>query len=143
MIVRTKMAMPGNFFSYDGLVETNQLDRSRQPQQHYFVMRGGKEYVRFPHATEPGEILDMELGWQRYQAWIAHEAAANAELLTIAKTVYPELATYSQWPSLYIEVPGLNESHDVRYTTTAAAAFKSAFLVDTATFHIPAESNRQ
>ena len=137
-IFRTKMAGGGNCFSYDGLVETTQLDRSRRPLQHYFVLRGGKEYVRFPHATEPAHILGMELGWERYQAWIAHEAAANAELLTIAQTVYPELERCSQWPSLWIEVPGLDQGDDVRYTNTTAAALTNAFLAHTATDLIPA-----
>ena len=97
-------------------------------------MRGSKEYVRFPHATEPAHILGMELGWERYQAWLAHETAANAELLTIAQTIYPELAPLSQWPSPSIELPGLDEGDDVRYTTTTAAALKNAFLA-----HLAAE----
>ncbi len=88
-IFRTKMAMRGNCFSYDGLVETNQLDRS---QHHDFVMCDGKEYVRFADATVSPEHRAMELGWDRYNAWLAHETESNAQLLTLAKAVYPELA---------------------------------------------------
>lgn len=118
-IFRTKMAMPGNCFAYDGLVETKQLERSKHS---HFVMRAGKEYVRFTDATRTAELDAMELGWERYQATIAHDAAANAQLLTIAKTVYPELSPLTRWPSLWIEVPALRESHAVRQATTAPDA---------------------
>jgi hypothetical protein len=116
-ILRTKLAMPGNFFAYDGLVETKQLDRSTHS---HFVIRGGKQYVSFAAATRSAQLNAMEIGWERYQATIAHDTAANAQLLTIAKSVYPELSPLAKWPSLWIEAPQLHESHAVRSATTDA-----------------------
>jgi len=117
-IDRTRMAMGEHerCYTYDGLVSTKQLDRS---QFSYFIIRDGKEYVSFADATRPAELNAMEKGWKRYQATLAHESAANARLLEIAKAQFPELAPVTKWPKLWVSIPGLDASHETKYATVA------------------------
>jgi hypothetical protein len=110
-ITRTRMAMPGRFYAYDGMVSTDQLDRSKHD---YFVVHDRVEHVRFDNATRPPELEAMEKGWPRYQAVLAHEKAAKAVLLELAKQAYPELASATVWPELWVEIPEFEGRHDSR-----------------------------
>jgi hypothetical protein len=51
-------------------------------------------YNTFVDATQPESIKAMSKGWARYEAFLAHERDARRRALTIAESVFPELATY-------------------------------------------------
>lgn len=115
-IDRTRMACgPGSRdYSYDGAVALKDLGIDHKPGCTT-ICRGDGRYISFEDATRPPEIDAMEQGWDRYQAALAHEAAAKVRLLEIARTVYPELAGVSKWPELWISVPELEAKHAVEY----------------------------
>lgn len=117
-INRTRMAMDGINYAYDGLVSTDQIDRS---QHSSFVISGGREYVRFEDATRSAELNAMPLGWDRYGAVVAHEKTAKLQLLELAKSVYPELRPATRWPGLWITVATPDESHATRIVEFHAA----------------------
>lgn len=111
-IDRTRMAMSGCHYAYDGLVACTEVpnhDRS------YFIVKDGVHYLTFPDATRPVAISQMDLGIERYKATLAHEASANTILLTLAKQLYPELAPATNWPELWVSIPDLNTRHATKY----------------------------
>ena len=115
-IDRVRMAMPEPAYSYDATVPVSEVDRSKHS---YFICRGREEFVSFADATRPAELDEMPLGWERYEAWMEHEKRANARALEIAKRLFPELAPAEKWPSLWVVIPSLNESHATRFAEVA------------------------
>jgi hypothetical protein len=106
-INRTRMAMPGEFYAYDCLVPTKQLDRSKFS---YFVIDEGVECVTFADATCPQELHDMPLGWDRYEAWKAHEKQAQAIAWGHIQRAFPETQGRAM-AELWLEIPGFDERH--------------------------------
>ena len=109
---RVRMAMKGNYYSYDVTVplEAGQ-DRS------YLIVRDGKEYLTFADATLPDAVRAMPLGWDRYEAYKAHEEVAKVAAWELVKQAFPEVST--TWAavgpqSLFFEIPGFDARHDTK-----------------------------
>lgn len=119
-IDRTRMAMDGNCYAYDGIVALSELGL-RVKDGCTTICKGTGRFVSFVDATRPAELDAMPLGWERYQAALAHEKAANAQLLELAKAKYPELKPATVWPTLWVEIPELDASHATRYAEVSNA----------------------
>lgn len=88
-----RTAMIGGGLSYDVYVPIKQMsnyDGSRYTTIH----RDGGVYVDYVQATLPEDHFAMELGWDRYDAFLAHQRKAKVEMLDIAERAFPELAKY-------------------------------------------------
>ena len=112
-IHRTRMAIPEPAYAYDGLVALSELGLSHKPGCTTICRNAGR-YVSFVDATRPASLDLMPLGWERYQAALAHERQANMELLKLAKGLYPELAPVARWPELWLVIPSLDATHATR-----------------------------
>ena len=119
-IDRTRMAMgrDSRCYAYEGLVLASDVPHI-QPHQTTTICPDGcgfrSGYYAFHAATLPAAHYQMAPGWDRYDQFRAHERAAKVELLALAKTVYPELANVTEWPSLWVELPAIDETHATRY----------------------------
>lgn len=110
-IDRTRMAMNGCYYSYDVTVPLNGNDRS------YIIVRDGKEYLTFTDATLPDEQRAMPQGWDRYEAFKAHEAVARVKEWEFVKQAFPEVTTGPH--SLFFEIPGFDARHETKYLDVA------------------------
>ena len=78
-----------------------------QPRTHHVLAHEGKpvdwnEYrVSFPEATW---VPDLDPGWERYQAWLAHEERCQARLMTILHEHCPETREHERWSDLWLPV---------------------------------------
>lgn len=116
-IDRTRMAMDGRFYSYDGRVPLEQVGHGDAIRCVEIV--DGKRYVSYAAATQPEWIRAMTPSTDRYRAACAHEKKAKAELLAFAQSVYPELAGLDAWPALWLELE-IEERHDTRFVELEA-----------------------
>ena len=105
---RVRMAMPGCFYSYDVTVPLK-----RGQDRSYVIIRDGKEYLTFADATLPAAVRDMPLGWDRYEAYQAHQEAAKAKAWGILATVFPEVGSFKP-QTLFFEVPGFDARHETK-----------------------------
>lgn len=64
---------------------------------------GFDEFLSFSDATMPEQIHSMEMGGEKYQAFLAHEATAEARILKAARAVFPELEQVEKWPALWTD----------------------------------------
>jgi hypothetical protein len=116
-IDRTRMAMSGNNYAYDARVLRAECPQVDQYSTTTYCLSSdiNGEYYSFADATRPAEQWKMSPGWERYRLHEAHEKAAHEVLLTLARTVYPELHSVHRWPTLWVEIPELDASHDTRW----------------------------
>lgn len=110
-VIRTKMIGGGN--SYDVYVPLSQAPewlgengKYRSSCTHigrdsYKTGRHGY-YVDYEHATLPESHFEMPQGWERYDDWLQHKKRANAKMLEIARSVFPELNGVDKWPMFWI-----------------------------------------
>jgi len=110
---RTRMAMAGEYYSYDVSVPTSEVDSSKHSS---FIIRDGQEYVSFVDATLPVEHQEMPKGWERYAAFLAHQKIAEQRAWEILKANFPELSTSAQ-SSLFFPIPGFDASHETKIIT--------------------------
>ena len=66
------------------------------------VLLDGRVYKEYPDATWS---TDLAPGWDRYEAWIAHERAAKRRMLDFIHQHCPETRTLDQWPALWAWIP--------------------------------------
>ena len=80
-----------------------------------------KEYRHYPDATW---ATDLSPGWERSQAWIAHERSAKRRMLAFLHRHCPETRELTEWPSLWAYIrPELAEGlHTVFFTIAAPGA---------------------
>lgn len=106
--------MRGNFYAYDVTVpalevpwmdpcDVTTICKDRFGKSH--------EYYSFENATIGPQHYRMEKGWDRYQQVLDHEKACKPMMLELARKAFPELAAVDQWPTLWVEIPGLDASH--------------------------------
>ena len=116
-IHRTRMAMSGTFYTYEGYVRASEAPQVN-PYDTTTVSFGGSRGDFYPYhvARLPALHWQRERGLDRYDAYKAHQALAETELLRLAQSVYPELAGVTVWPHLWIGLP-IDEEHDVRTVT--------------------------
>lgn len=99
--------MVGGGLAYDVYVPADEVPehvRTDHPGGTYYtvIVNDGREYYDYAHATMPLELSRMAQGWERYQAYLAHEKQARREMLTIARNVFPELARFGEYlPTLW------------------------------------------
>jgi hypothetical protein len=116
VITRTRMAVGTGYpatYAYDARVLKAKCPWI-PPCQTVTIVSEGKEYYDFESAIRPREQWAMEQGWDRYETCLANEKAARPIMLRLAQSVYPELKAMTEWPSLWVTIPGLDESHDTR-----------------------------
>ena len=66
------------------------------------VLLNGRVYKEYPDATWS---TDLAPGWDRYEAWFAHERAANRRMLDFLHQYCPETRTLDEWPTLWACIP--------------------------------------
>lgn len=115
-IHRTRMATREPACSYDAEVPIEDVP-NYQPHRYTTIIHGGglhdgKRFIRFVDATLPESHFSMPRGWERYQAFLDHEKAANSKALSILKALYPEARDFTRFPLLWVN--GINEPHDSR-----------------------------
>lgn len=98
----TRTAMIGGGLSYDVYVPTKYVhnyDAGRQTT----IVQDGKEYLDYVQASLPEAHYALPKGWDRYDAFLAHEKAARQTMLTLARSVFPELQALEEdtLPSLW------------------------------------------
>ena len=106
--------MVGGGLSYEALVlESDAPEYARRST--FRVQTGGRTYLTLTDATVPAGHHERPKGWDRYEAYIAHERASRMAALNLARSVYPELADVAEWPILWLQgLPVDRETHDVR-----------------------------
>ncbi len=108
-IDRTRMAMRGCFYSYDCVVPLKPSD-----DRSYTIVRDGESYLTFADATLPAGHRDMPLGWERYEAYQAHEAIAKVKAWAHICEAFPELGITGPH-SLFLEIPGFDAGHETKF----------------------------
>lgn len=101
---RTKMC--GGGLSYNLYVPLKECtEKFRKNCTHMSILNSefNNPYVSFVQATTPDSHLDMERGIERWEDWKAHEKAANAKALELARQVFPELMQIDKWPELWVD----------------------------------------
>ena len=97
LVQRWKMAGNHHDYAYNVLVQIADADPATVAACHSFVHPSGfgckwtDRFMDYAEATCPLEQRKMELGWDRYDAWMQHDERASKEARRIASTVFPEL----------------------------------------------------
>ncbi len=120
LVIRT--AMCGGGLSYDIYVPEPQCPEyvlKACPGGSYYtrIDHGSQTYLDFDHATMSKEHCDMEQGYDRYAAWLDHEKACKGRKLAIAQRVFPELAKVQEWPFLWLNNLGIEETSEEKWVT--------------------------
>jgi hypothetical protein len=117
LIKRTRMAMPGNFYAYDAYVP---VEDCPQVEKHaaITILWNRREFFSLADAIRPAKQWQMEKGWERYKLALEAERQAKVLALELGRRVFPELEGVHEWPTLWVEIPELDATHDqhwVRY----------------------------
>ncbi len=90
-------------------------DCVRNNSSNIQVLLDGRVYKDYPDATWS---TDLAPGWDRYEAWLAHERAAKRRMLDFLHQHCPETRTLDEWPTLWACIPPrLAESlHTIHFT---------------------------
>jgi len=110
-----RTAMCGGGLSYDVLIPVSERPEHAR-KWAYTIVQDGKEYIDFDAGTIPLSHFDMPQGWERYDAFLAHQREARKMELVIAKRAFPELCKYSgnSMPSLWVCGLLEKETHAVK-----------------------------
>ena len=89
-VIRTKMAMSPDAYSYDVEVPLEDAidERNVHTRRYGTSYPPGTHYVDFADATASREHADMPQGWDKYEDWRRHEKHARRIALTIAQAVF-------------------------------------------------------
>src|SRR5690349_3766020 len=111
-IDRTRMAMDGNWYSYEVVVPASEVNRERIS---YFIVRDGAEYVTLADALRPAAIGAMPRGRERFDAFMAHARRCDLRAAELIAAHFPELrrVDLSQLGQL-VRLPNFDGSHDTR-----------------------------
>jgi hypothetical protein len=87
LCVRTRVIGTGN--SFEVLIPLSEISAVGQ---NYRILRDGREFVPFHLGIEPytSSIIKMPPGFERYDAYKAHEKASKAKELSILQHAFPE-----------------------------------------------------
>ena len=77
-------------------------DCVRNNSSNIQVILDGRVYKDYPDATWS---TDLAPGWDRYEAWLAHERAAKRRMLEFLHQHCPETRTLDEWPTLWASIP--------------------------------------
>jgi hypothetical protein len=92
-VLLQRTAMIGGGYSYDAYVSSKEVatyDPCRYVNYHLSHSPRGV-YLSLCDATMPEEHYSMPKGWERYEAYMAHEKESKKLALTLARRVFPEL----------------------------------------------------
>jgi hypothetical protein len=97
LAIRTRVIGTGN--SFEVLIPLAEINPDSQT---YRIVRDGREYVPFHLGIEPylSSIIKMPPGFERYDAYNAHEKASKARELSILQHAFPE-SHLSELPFLW------------------------------------------
>ena len=73
-------------------------------------------YKDYAYATWP---TDLPPGWERYEAWLAHERAAKRRMLEFLHSKHcPETRALDEWPTLWASIPPelAEDLHTIHFT---------------------------
>jgi hypothetical protein len=104
------MATSEASYAYDLYVaEEDAPTHARMSCTHFTVMSGDhrRRFMDFAQATRATADVALPVGLERYERWLAHERAASAEALALARAVFPELAGFrgDRIPTLWLVIP--------------------------------------
>lgn len=111
-----RTAMIGGGLSYDVLVPIKDI-HNYDGTRYTTICRDGqtdKRFLDYTDATMPEEHYAMEKGWDRYEAYLAHEKRAKIEAMKLARQAFPELNAYDgdSLPDLWcVGLPVEEETH--------------------------------
>ena len=79
------------------------------------VLLGRRAYRDYPYATWSTHIAP---GWERYEAWLAHERAAKRRMLEFLHQHCPETRALDEWPTLWASIPPelAEDLHTIHFT---------------------------
>ena len=79
------------------------------------VLLDQRTYKDYPYATWS---TDLAPGWERYEAWLAHERAAKRRMLRVPPPALPGDPRARRWPTLWASIqPKLAEDlHTIHFT---------------------------
>ena len=79
------------------------------------VLLDGRVYKDYPCATWS---TDLAPGWDRYEAWLAHERAAKRRMLDFLHRHCPETRALDEWPTLWACIPPrlAEDLHTIHFT---------------------------
>lgn len=113
-INRTRMAMVGRFYAYDAYVSVHDAPAEIVKQATHFYLLNGEKFLTATEATLPIEHFARPKGYNRYADYLDHQARTYAAILEHATSVYPELHQVEKWPTCFVELAGIDASHDSR-----------------------------
>lgn len=106
-VTRTRMAMSGQVYSYDVTVPADP-----KKERIITILDGGKHYLTFEDATINPDHWKMPQGWERYEDYQRHKRECRAPMLNLIQQAFPETAHLTEFPDLWIELPGFEASHN-------------------------------
>ena len=100
----SRTAMIGGGLAYDVEIPCSEVPEHCAPDVNgntytRICSRRG-EFFTFEDATQPIALRAMPVGLERWEAWKAHVAWAEVEMLRIAQAVFPELEACTYLPQI-------------------------------------------